>query len=209
MAWAPLLLLLALGSAMADPLTEAEAHFDALESYRATIHTLAADGERRLIRYYFRKPGWVRIETVSPHPGAVLIYDPQARRVRLWPFGTDRTLHLSLSPDSRLVRDARGHRVDRSDVGALLDNLRRLAARGRVEPLGETAGGGRPATGVEIVGEAGAAVSGVHRYRVWFAQDDPLPLRVESFAPNGSPIETVDMTDAETGIVFPDHFFTP
>ena len=80
MPWAAALLLLALGSAMADPLTEAEARFRALETYRVTVRTLATDGERQVIRYYFRKPGWVRIETVSPHPGAVLIYEPEQAR---------------------------------------------------------------------------------------------------------------------------------
>lgn len=208
MPWAALFLLLAT-SAMADPLTEAEAAFRALDSYRATVRSVAADGERQAMRYFYRKPGWVRIEMLSPHAGAVLIYDPGTQRVQLWPFGVNRALPLSLSPDNRLVRGARGHRVDRSHVGALLENLQSLHAQGRAAPLGEAEIGGRPSIGLEIVGEAGASVSGVHRYRVWFAQDNRFPLRVESFGTDGGPIETVDLAEVETGVAFPEHFFTP
>ena len=64
MPWAALLLLWAT-SAMADPLTEAEAAFRALDSYRATVRSVAADGERQAMRYFYRKPGWVRIEMLS------------------------------------------------------------------------------------------------------------------------------------------------
>jgi outer membrane lipoprotein-sorting protein len=207
--WAALLILLMAASAMADPLTEAEAAFRALDSYRATVRSVAADGERQAMRYFYRKPGWVRIDMLNPHAGAVLIYDPGTQRVQLWPFGVNRALPLSLSPDNRLVRGARGHRVDRSHVGALLDNLRSLRAQGRAVALGEGGIGGRPAIGLEVVGEAGASIGGVHRYRVWFAQDDLFPLRVESFGADGGPIETVDMTEVETGVAFPEHLFTP
>ena len=208
MPWAALFLLLAT-SAMADPLTEAETAFRALDSYRATVRSVAADGERQAMRYFYRKPGWVRIEMLSPHAGVVLIYDPGTHRVQLWPFGVNRALPLSLSPDNRLLRGARGHRVDRSHVGALLENLQNLRARGRAAHFGEADLGGRPAIGLEIVGEAGATVSGVHRYRVWFAQDDLFPLRVESFGIDGGPIETVDLTEVETGIAFPERLFAP
>ncbi|SEF99495.1 LolA family protein [Thauera chlorobenzoica] len=210
MPWAvPLLLWLLAASAMADPLTAAETGFRALDSYRATVRTVAADGERRVMRYFYRKPGWVRIEMLSPYRGAVLIYDPDARRVRLWPFGTGHVLSLSLAPDNRLVRDPRGHRIDRSHVGALLDNLQRLRAQGHATPLGATEVDGRAAIGVEIAGEAGAHVDGVHRYRVWFARDTHFPLRVESFAADGRPIETVDLSEVETGAVLPERLFQP
>lgn len=194
---------------MGDLLTEVETAFRALDNYRATVRAVAADGERRLMRYFYRKPGWVRIEMLNPNRGAVLIYDPDTRRVRLWPFGTDRVLSLALAPDNRLVRDRRGHRIDRSHVGALLDNLQRLRAQGHATPLGATEVDGHAAIGMEIAGEAGAHVGDVYRYRVWFAHATHFPLRVESFAADGSPIETVVLSEVETGVVFPERLFTP
>lgn len=194
---------------IADPLAEAESRFQALSTYQVTVRSTADGGERQEIRYFYRKPGWVRMEFVQPHHGAVLIYDPGALRLRLWPFGVKRFPALTLSPDNPLVGDRRGHRVDRSDVGALLANLQALRSRGSVSQLGETDVAGRAAIGLDISGEAGVAVAGVHRYRVWLARDTLFPLRVESYTVAGKPIESVEMTDPQIDVAFPDRFFTP
>lgn len=210
MRWGAFVLLsLLIGNAMADPLAEAVAHFQALNSYQATVHSADADDERQVIRYFYRKPGWIRMEFVQPHRGAVLIYDPDKRRVRLWPFGLQSPLVLSLDTDNPLIRGPRGHRVDRSDVGALLDNLLALRARGNSLALGTDLIFAQPTVGIDIVGAAGVSVAGVHRYQVWLAQDSLFPLRVKSFAVNGNLIETVDMRDVLTGVQFPAGFFTP
>lgn len=192
-----------------DPLAEAERRFHALTSYQLTLQSTAADGERQVIRYAYRKPGWVRMEFIQPHRGMVLIYDPDARKVRLWPFGPDRPPALSFSPDNPLLRSRSGQRVDRSDVGALLSNLMALRAGGSMTPLGDTELSVRPAAAYDIVGGAGRAVAGVHRYHVWLARDTLFPLKVESFDVRGSLVETVDMSDAEIDVVFPARLFNP
>ncbi|WP_256657516.1 outer membrane lipoprotein-sorting protein [Pseudomonas sp. 2FE] len=194
---------------MADPLAEAELRFRALNTYQVTVRSIAVDGERQVIRYFYRKPGWVRMEFVQPHKGAVLIYDPGMRRVRLWPFGLKHSLALTFAPDNPLVRSPRGHRVDRSDVGALLENLLALRARGSASSLGDADVAARPAAGFDIVGDPGVTVTGVHRYRVWLAHDTLFPLRVESFEASGEQIETVDMVDVETDVRLPERLFTP
>lgn len=209
MRWDVLVFALISSKIMADPLAEAETRFRALNTYRATVRSLAADGERQEIRYFYRRPGWVRMEFIQPHRGMVLIYDPGTARVHLWPFGPKHVLVLTFAPDSPLLRNQRGHRVDRSDVGALLANLRALRASGSMSLLDDAEVAGRPATVLDIVGNAGATVAGVHRYKVWLAQDTLFPLRVESFAVGDSPIETVDMADVETDVTFPERFFTP
>lgn len=205
-----LLLALMWGNAMAaDPIAEAQTRFQALNSYRVTVRSRAQHGEQQIMLYAYRKPGWVKVDMVQPHGGAVLIYDPNTRQVRLWPFGLKLALSLSLDPDHPLLRGPHGHQIDRSDIGALLANLAKLHARGSMTSLGETAIGAQPATAWEIVGDAGVAVAGVHRYRVWLAQDTFFPLRVESWDADGGLIENVDMLDAELDTPFPEQFFTP
>lgn len=155
MLWGALIFTLLMSGVMADPLSDAVDRFREVSTYQVTVRSVAADGERQVIRYFYRKPGWVRMEFVQPHSGAVLIYDPDARKVRLWPFGLKHTLVLTLDSDNPLVRSARGHRVDRCDVGALLENLLTLRARGQAVALGEAVVAGRPTVGVDIIGAAG------------------------------------------------------
>lgn len=210
MRWLALVVALLAADAMpADVLADAQARFRELQSYRLTLRALAADGERQVIRYAWRRPGWIRMDFVEPHRGAVLIYDPGPQRVRLSPFGLEHIPTLNLAPDNPLIRSPRGHSVDRSDVGALLANLAELRARGTLaEPVAAEVGG-RAATLVDIEGGAGVSVDGVHRYRVWLAEDSLFPLKVQSYDARGAPIESVDMSDAELDVAFPAHFFAP
>ena len=80
-----------------DPLTGAIEHYQTVESYRVTIRSFHSGGDEN-IHYYYKKPGFVRMEFVHPHAGAVLVYNPNTRRVRLRPFGTGHFPELELSP---------------------------------------------------------------------------------------------------------------
>lgn len=192
-----------------DPLKEAEARFSALSTYRMTLRSIASDGPRRVIRYWYSRPGWVRMEFVEPRAGMVLIYDPSAHVVRVWPFGIERAISMRFAAANPLLRDPNGHRVDRSDVGSLLENVAELRAKGDMTVHNDVELAGRAAALLEVVGTRGASVHRVNRYRVWLAIDTSFPLKVESFAASGNAIESVDMTDAELGIDLPGTLFNP
>jgi outer membrane lipoprotein-sorting protein len=200
-----------IGASMtADPVTVAQEHFEHASSYRATIRSWARQGDHSEIRYAYRKPGYIRMDFVSPHHGAVLTYDPVSRKVRLRPFGTHAPPALSLSPANPLVRDKSGHRVDQSDVGELLRNVRELQQGGVTALQGEETVGGRAAVRVSVVGAPAHAVAGVHRYQLWLDAADGFPLKVVSFADgDDTPLETVTLDDVEIDVAFPDHFFDP
>jgi len=203
------LVLALLGEARGDLLAEAQSHFQALTSYQVTVRATARDGERHVLRYHYRKPGWVRMEFVQPYEGVVLVYDPRVRQVRVWPFGQNRLPRLSFDPDNPLIQGPRGHRVDRSDVGVLLGYLHGVAEQGSLTPLGETRIAGRPASGIEIRGPGPSSPRQEQRFRVWLAQDSRFPLRVERFAADGRLIERIDMTNVVIDGFIPDRLFRP
>ncbi|KVO66183.1 hypothetical protein WJ78_16320 [Burkholderia ubonensis] len=200
-----------LGASMtADPVTVAQTHFEQASSYRATIRAWPRQGEHTEVRYAYRKPGYVRMDFVAPHHGAVLVYDPVSRKVRVRPFGAHLPPALSLAPTNPLVRDPSGHRVDQSDVGELLRNVRALQEGGVTVLQGEEPVGGRIALRVTVTGAPAHAVAGVHRYQLWLDAEDGFPLKVVSFADGDDrPLETVTLDDVEIDVAFPDHFFDP
>ncbi|MBR8140798.1 DUF1571 domain-containing protein [Burkholderia sp. AU19243] len=200
-----------IGASMtADPVTVAQARFDQLHSYRATIRSSARSGEHTEFHYAYQKPGLVRMDFVSPHRGAVLAYDPDDGKVRLRPFGEHAPPALTLSPSNPLVRDRSGHRVDRSDVGALLRNVHALQEGGATVTEGEESIGGRTALRVSVTGAPAHVVDGVHRYRLWLDAEDGFPLKVVSFADGDvEPLETVTLDDVEINVAFPARFFSP
>lgn len=192
-----------------DLIAAALARFQRLETYQVTVRSTVEHGESQVIRYYYQKPGFIRMEFVVPHREAVLIYDPRTQKVRLWPFGLSAFPRLTLSPENRLIQDPHGHRVDSSDVGSLLRNIQALREGGALTLVGEEPVGSRHTLHLAIVGRPGRAVHGVHRYQVWLEIGSLFPVKVVSLATEDKPIETVLMDDVEIDVPFPVQLFSP
>ncbi|WP_337264575.1 MULTISPECIES: DUF1571 domain-containing protein [unclassified Serratia (in: enterobacteria)] len=193
----------------ADPIILAQQHFEYIESYQVKIISKSALGENNVIRYSYRKPGYVRMDFTEPHPGAVLVYNPTSSTVRLWPFGLHQLPVLNLSPANSLIRDQNGHRVDQSDVGTLLRNIRSLQQGGETTIVGKEILQGQPVLHVSVNGPAGFTVSDVHRSELWLENSHHFPIKVVSYGIDGHVIESVFMDAIVFNIQFPDNFFTP
>lgn len=202
------LLVPASGAAL-DPVAAARQQFEQLDSYRVTLRSSAAQRPAQIIRYAYRKPGFVRMEFIAPHPGALLIYSPHSGQVRLWPFGQRAFAALTLAPDHPLIRGPYGRSVDRSDVGALLRNVQALQAGGATELRGEETVGRWNARQVVVTGAPGKAVDGVHRFQLWLAEGSLFPVKVASFGLDDEALETVLMDDVEVDVPFAADFFQP
>lgn len=203
------LLATALTATRLPPLADAIEHFRSVETYQVTLRSAHAEGESQL-RYYYRKPGFVRMDFIRPHAGAVLVYSPLTGRVRLWPFGAGRFPELSLSPHNPLVQGPGGQSVDRSDVGALFENVRTLLEQGRAETRGEArVADGRTAVHLGVTGAPGVTVAGVHRYELWLDKASRFPVKVVSRNPADAVIETVTLDDLEINVPLSAALFDP
>ncbi len=197
------------GSTTPDPVARALQRFAQLQSYQVMVRSVSARDETKVIRYSYRKPGSVRMDFSTPHAGAVLIYNPDNGKVKLWPFGAGTFPVLNLSPTDSLITDENGHRVDRSDIGVLLNNIRRLQQGGTNTLVGEEALAGKPTLHLSVIGPEGKAVDAVHRYEVWFDNQSGLPAKVVSYGLGGKLLETVLMEAMAIDVRFPPDFFTP
>lgn len=178
------------------------ARFSALAGYRALIRSRHPGGSDE-IRYHYQRPGFVRIDCITPHKGTTLIYSPETRRVRLWPPGILPVPPLVLRPANPLIVGRTGQRIDRSDIGTLLESIEALRRCGRAE----SCEGERGNEQVTVAADNGAG-GPVHRYDVWFDSRTALPTRVVSYDRNGGPIEDVAIEQLEINPQFPRDFFS-
>ena len=186
-----------------DFVADAQARFDTLANYQVTLKSTSAGAEPIEVLYGYRKPGFVRMDFIRPHAGATLIYSPETGKVTLWPFGFDTFPRLTLSPDSRMIQSPKGRRVDQSDLGALLVNVRALQQHGDTQIVGAEAIGMRQASHVIVTGRPGHVVAGVSCYELWFDVSHELPVKVASKSPSREPIETVLMEDLRIDVPGP------
>ncbi|MBI5492292.1 MAG: DUF1571 domain-containing protein [Deltaproteobacteria bacterium] len=192
---------IALGSK--DPVTAALESFRAVETYSVTLDSNRGS---EVIRYYYKKPGFVRMEFITPHKGAALVYDPFKKEVSLRPFGFLKPLVLRLSPENTLIRSPDGHTVDKSDIGELLRTVDNLRKNGSLTVIGDGEVNGRKATIVEVEGRP-EDPSGRSMYRLWLEEKSMLPLKVESYDGTGKAEEVV-MDDLEVNPTLPDNVFS-
>jgi outer membrane lipoprotein-sorting protein len=183
-------------------------HYRSVETYRVTLNSTHDDGKEE-IRYAYKQPGFVRMEFIRPHEGAVLVYSPITQRVRLWPFGIGHFPELKLSPGNPLVQNPRGQTVDQSDVGTLFEHVRTLLEQGEVEVLDEARIEGRTALHLAVAGASGVAVAGVHRYELWLDTASQFPVKVISRDQADAVIETVTLDDLEINLALPEALFNP
>lgn len=189
-----------------DPVDAALESFRRLEAYSVTLR---ADSDKtEVIRYFYKKPGFIRMEFEEPHRGAVLVFDPVEREVVLRPFRFLKSFKMRLDPEDRLIRSSRGHTVDESSIGALLDNVSELRDNGSLDVLREEDADGKSALLVEVRGRGGREVDGVNLYRLWLDHDTALPVKVEAYDAGGRLVERVRMESLVVDPEFPPDFFS-
>ncbi|HCL81726.1 MAG TPA: DUF1571 domain-containing protein [Nitrospiraceae bacterium] len=181
-------------------------NYNSVESYSVTLRSKSGDSNEEM-RYYYKKPGFVRMEFIEPHKGAALVYNPLKKEAGLRPFGFFKSFVLTMSPDNSLIRSSEGHRVDESDIGALLKVVKKLQDGGKTEVSGEESIGNRPVVVVSVKGEKDFTVNGIHRYILWLDKKMFLPLKVAAYDMQGKLIEEVLMDDLRINIGLTEDFF--
>jgi len=202
-----LLLLAVLGADAVDPISVAMDRYRAVESYQVTLKSYAAD-EIEIIRYAYKKPGFVRMDFEQPYNGAVLIYDPLKKQVRLWPFGL-KLFALTLSPENRLVQSRTGKRVDKSDLGALWQNVKTLRENGEARVVGHETVNGTQLLRITVTGRENFVVDNVHRFDIWLEENTSFPAKVVSHGADGELIETVLFEDLKVNPELARDVFNP
>lgn len=193
-------------SPFSDPVQTARAAFDSLQNYRVTVNTLCCESDERII-YSFKKPAFIRMDFIRPHNGAVLVYNPDENIVRLKPFGLLSFFKLSLDPDNKLITSPKGHTVDKSHFGELLDNVDTLLQKGQIITIRKEILNKRMCSLTEISGNDRAVVDGINTYKIWFDDSLKLPLKVEAFDTAGIMLESVLTDDLEINTELDDGLF--
>lgn len=199
-------LLFIMGTSEKNPIHFSLNKFKSIQSYSATLYSDGND-EEEIILYSFKKPGFIRMDFIEPHKGATLIYSPVEEKVRLRPFGVFKPLVLTLNPTNSLITSARGHTVDHSDIGSLLENVNALSQKGSISILGEETIDGRTCSVVSVVGNEGETVDNLKRYDLWIDKKLRLPLKVIAFNSDGALVENVLIKNLQIDVQFPESFF--
>lgn len=193
-----------------NPIQSAADHYQHVDTYQVTIKSTHSKqpGNPDIIRYYFKKPGHVRIEIIAPaFKGAALIYSPKSGKVKLWVLGHGKFPSFSLSPENKMIQNPSGQRIDHSDLGALYKNIMTLQDHGRTTVIGQESIVGETVLHLNVEAERDFSVNDIAQFQLWLDIVTGFPLKVISYKADGSWIEQVEMSDYRINPVFPPDFF--
>jgi outer membrane lipoprotein-sorting protein len=190
-------------------LEKMEAAYSGVTDYQARmdVRTYRHDGSFQTDKflYTFKKPGSIRLDFESPHPGMVLVYPDKQGKAVIRPPGLARFLELHVAPDNPLLRISSGQPIDRTDMGLLIANISRSLNDQRRGPI-------KMWEHDHFVNITVLAVSHFRpdmltQYgfiidkRLW------LPVGVDESTPDGHPERRVMFNDLRINIGTPDAFF--
>jgi len=184
----------------------ASAHVNAyrVETEVTTYRRGRVDGRQRFI-YTFEKPGRIRIDMEFPHPGMVMIYPDAQGKVLVRPGGWASFLNFHLSPDSRLLANAAGQRIDQTDFGLLIRNIAHSLTDQRRGPPRLTTEDGKWV--LEVLAEDHFRQGVLTRYRFTIDQATDLPASVQESTPEGKMERAVTFRHLATSPHLPENWF--
>jgi len=138
------------------------------------------------------KPGWVRMKIIKgDNKGAVVVYNPETKKVRAKKGGILGVVKLTFDPTNKRVVSIRGHRVDRSHFGAILDRWEDYFKRAEVNYRRVSKFEGREGYLFEAIKCDTSKYQGTYRELLWLDRKTYLPLGFEQFNEKGILIHRV------------------
>lgn len=185
-----------------------ESAYAAVKDYRVLVRVVLA-GENAGRRteefiYTFKKPRQVRIDYQMPQPGTIVIFPDAEGKVLVRPWGW-RLLDLHLAPDSLLLTDPSGQRVDQTDFGLLVRNIGRSMDQGRRGPLEIVEEG--PFVRMRVLAENHFREGQVTRYQFTIDKSTSFPAEVEERTPDGIFERKITFRNLAINTGVPDSFF--
>ncbi len=165
-------------------LTKSLSAFQALRDYQCTLYSHMTKGnkkEDRVYLYRFMKPHWIYMKVIKgSSKGAEIVYNPETGKIRAHKGGILSKIKLTLDPTDKKVLSLRGHRVDRTDFGTILNAWIRVRDRVKVVEFGGRVDGIECIV-LEAKGLDPSLWNGADRARLYIRTDNYLPYVREEY----------------------------
>ena len=190
-------------------LQKMEAAYDQVRDYQTDVEILLfnEDGSFKTEKslYTFKKPKHIRLDFVSPHPGMMLVYPGPDGKVLMKPQGVLSVLTFHLALDDPLLGSPSGQRLDQTDLGVLIKNIRHSVTDQRRGPVSLSED--KETIRIQVLADDHFREGVETRYQFLISKQLWLPLEVGQFTANGVPESRIVFHNLRTNINVPDDLF--
>lgn len=196
--------------ALESILRRMKTRLETVEDYRCLYSSFAVKGTKRedtVLRYFYKKPGWIRAEIVEgKNQGTILLV--REGRVRVKPPGIVSLLVFHYPAYHPRVTDIRGNRLDETCWEYFVDEHIRNLGLMKLLSLRRDTLDGREVLVVETLSADPVRTRGITREILWVRAADDILLRFEMVDASGRLIQMSRFTDIVINPGLPDTLFT-
>jgi outer membrane lipoprotein-sorting protein len=183
--------------------------YDKVKDYQTEVGItfFEKDGSSRTetTLYTFKKPKWIRLDFVSPRPGLIMIYPDRNNKVFIKPRGLLSILGFHRPLDDPLLKSPTGQRINQTDLGLLIKNIRHGVTdqrRGPVSILEDD-----NTIQIEVLADDHFLEGVETRYQFLISKELWLPVEVSASKENGVQEWRIVFRNLRTNINVPDALF--
>ena len=190
-------------------LKQMEAAYDEVKDYQADVEIILfkEDGSFKTEKsvYTFKKPKWIRLDFVSPHPGMILIYPDRNGKVLMKPQGLLSMLTLHLMLEDPLLETPSGQQMNQTDLGLLIKNIRHSVTDQRRGPVSLSED--KDTIRIQVLADDHFREGVETRYQFLISKQLWLPVEVGESTTNGVQEGRIIFRNLRTNINVPDDLF--
>jgi len=185
------------------------AAYDEVTDYQTEVEVIAfeKDGSFKSEKslYTFKKPKWIRLDFSSPRPGMIMIYPDRKGKVLMKPGGLMSVLTFHLRLDDPLLESPSGQRINQTDLGLLIENIRHSVTDQRRGPVSISED--QDTIQIEVLAADHFREAVETRYQFVISKRLWLPVEVGQSGTDGVPEKRIIFRNLRTNINIPDGLF--
>ena len=152
--------------------------------------------QRRIFKYKFKKPKWIKTEIVSGNNvGAEILYNPIRNKVIASAGGMLNFINVPFSPANARVQSIRGHRMDNNHMGHIIERWIQYADKLTID-LSEN-------DSLIILSTSGIDTMkyhGAYSERLYIVRESLFPRGFEQYDIDGELIHEVKLNDIKVNV---------
>jgi outer membrane lipoprotein-sorting protein len=190
-------------------LKKMEAAYDEVRDYQTEVEVIFFENDRSVkstkCLYTFKKPKWIRLDWISPHQGMIMVYPDPNGKVLVKPQGLLSILTLHRMLDDPLLETPSGQRMNQTDMGLLIKNIRHSVTDQHRGPVSISED--KDTIQIQVLADDHFREAVETRYQFLISKELWLPVEVGKSTTNGVQESRIIFRNLRTNINVPDELF--
>ncbi len=162
---------------------------------------------RYRFKFYFKREKKIRVDFSEPYPGSIVLYSKGNEKAIVIPFNYWPGLKFKISHNHAMLKTPTGQRLEQTDMGYFIDFV--LQSLQKVDQVDHQLKEGEEHMTFWLRALDYVHWKRVEKYRIVISKKYWLPVEIERYELDGTPVESIQIENYSINTHLDDHLFHP